>query len=625
MCGILAHVAFEEKARISEETLKGLNGLLTHRGPDSGGIYRQDEVGLAIRRLSIIDLKTGDQPIFSEDSRYVIVFNGEIYNYQELRQNLLKRGYRFKTNSDTEVLLYSFIDEGPACLSRLNGMFAFAVWDNKKRELFLARDRLGVKPLYYAIDESRVLFSSEITPLYRSHFFPRRLNIRAISDYLAYWYICEPETIFEGMFQLPAGHYAFVRNRRLEKFRYWQVPNEGELDISYSKAQERLRDLLEDAVRLRIKVDVPIGTFLSGGIDSGLVTAFSAKHIAHRLKSFAIGFPQKSYSEIDLAQKTARRYDVDLHAAPCPDMTPDILEHTAGAFDEPLGNASFVPTFFLAQSARRDVKVVLTGDGGDELFGGYPTYQAPYYLNMYRRFPGVFKTLLKKVVQNIPVAHERISLDFRLKQLMKGLDYPYTRAHFTWREVGALSVQKELFHEDVWEKLSGYDPFSRTDAYFAQAKNLSVKNQYMFVDLNTYLLNDHLRKVDRMTMAHSLEARLPYMDYRIVELAMRLPEAYKVTFFQTKKILKDMAKDFLPAAVVNGPKKGLTPPIAHWLAGPLKDYAGDQLQGGIMDQLFEKKTIRTLWEEFLSHRCDHSRLLWALLTLKVWSKNLEKK
>jgi asparagine synthase (glutamine-hydrolysing) len=624
MCGILGHLAFRPDARISEVQLKSLNQLLHHRGPDSQGIYLNDSIALGMTRLSIIDLPGGNQPIFSDDSRYVIIFNGEIYNHNELRKDLLKKNYPIFSRSDTEVLLYSFIEYGPDCLQKLNGMFAFAIWDNLKKEVFIARDRLGIKPLYYAFDNKRFMFASELTPIHQSGLFPLQLNYKAISDYLAYWYICEPETIFKNIFQLSPGTYSIVKDGEMRNTTYWKIPDEKEIDIGFNDACERILFILEDSIKLRMKVDVPIGTFLSGGIDSGLVTSIAAKNFNDRLKAFLIGFKEKSYSEIDMAHKTAQRHSVEIHSTIIERITPDMVNEVFTAFDEPLGNASFVPTYFLSKRAREHVKVVLTGDGADELFGGYPTYQAPYYQKIYSWIPGPAKKLINAGINSLPVSHKRISLDFRLKQLMKGIPLSYQRAHYSWREVTSQSNQGKLFRKDIWEGLFPQDTFAKADLYFNKAKNLDLKNQLMFVDMNTYLLNDHLRKVDRMSMAHSLEARVPFLDHRMVELAMTLPSKYKVSLFETKKILKSVAEKYLPKEVIYGKKKGLTSPIAGWIHKELKDYINDNLKsGGIIGEVFNDKIVQDLLDDHCSMKKDHSRIIWGLITLQVWGDKLK--
>ncbi len=624
MCGIIAHLSFDGHGRIREDHLHQLNNLLRHRGPDDQGVFMDGDLALAMRRLSIVDLHHGHQPMSSSDGRYTIIFNGEIYNHDDLRVELLKLGFPIKTRSDTETLLYAFIAWGEGCLNKLNGMFAFAVWDKDQRRLFVARDRMGIKPLYYALDSRRCMFSSELTPIASSGFFDLELNLKAISDYLSYWYIAQPDTIYKGIYQLPPAHYAVVQDGRMEMQRWWHIPTQGESTLSFQHAAGQLEDLIKDAVALRLKVDVPVGTFLSGGIDSGLITAMAASQVPERLSSFAIGFKETSYDETPLSRLTAAKYGVDCSVHIMEQMSPALFEEIITAFDEPLGNASYVPTFLLARAARSKMKVVLTGDGGDELFGGYPTYQAPYYQKMWQMTPSLVRGLVKRMVSHLPVSHDRISLDYRLKQLMQGIDLDYRRGHQTWRQVASQATQQTLWQKDAWATLNGYDPFSLSARYFDEGRGLSIINQLMYVDLNTYLLNDHLRKVDRMTMAHGLEARLPFLDYRIVELAMRLPASYKVGLRATKKILKAVARKYLPQAVINGPKKGLTAPIADWLSHELKDYMAESLRGGIVGQLFDPALVSGLCQDHWAKRQDHSRLLWALLALQVWhSKTVE--
>jgi asparagine synthase (glutamine-hydrolysing) len=596
--------------------------MLIHRGPDSHGTFLKGDIALAMRRLSIIDLPGGSQPMVSNDKRFVIIFNGEIYNHEELGIALKAKGYPIKTRSDTEVLLYSFIDQGPQCLTKLNGMFAFSIWDNQKKELFIARDRLGIKPLYYTLNSKRFMFASELTPFYHSKLFPINLNHQAISDYLAYWYICEPQTILKDVFQLPPGTYAIIREGNMKQVSYWQPPTEPETPIPFEQASEELLELLKDSVKIRMKVDVPIGTFLSGGIDSGLITSLAAPHLKERLQAFIIGFKEKTYSELDEANQTARKHSVKVCSTMVDTITADSLDDIFRAFDEPLGNASFVPTYFLSKAASQKLKVVLTGDGADELFGGYPTYQAPYYQKAYQWLPGALRTLAENLIPKIPVSHNRISLDYRLKQLIRGISLPYQRAHYTWREVTPKYLQNDMFREHILKDIKEYDPFSVANAYFSKASRLSTPNQLMYVDMNTFLLNDHLRKVDRMSMAHSLEARLPYLDYRIVEFASKLPSEHKVTFFQTKKILKHIAKAYLPESVISGKKKGLTSPIAGWISLQLKDYVNDNLKGGMMDDLFSTKMVQSLLQEHYNNDKDNSRIIWGLLTLQMWGKKL---
>ncbi len=623
MCGIIAHLAFDPSASLNTSQLTALNALQTHRGPDAGGVFQKGQVGLAMRRLSIIDLAGGYQPMTSADGRYTLVFNGEIYNHDQLRQEFIRKGYSFKTRSDTEVLLTAFIDQKEKCLALLNGMFAFAVWDDKERQLFLARDRMGEKPLYYARNAKQILFTSELTPIFASRLFDLNFSLPAISNYLAYWYICEPDTIFEEVKQLPPASYMVVSQEACQISKYWRIPVEAERRQTLDEAVDQLEGLLKDAINLRMKVDVPIGTFLSGGIDSGIITALAAQSQSEPVTAFSIGFKEKSYSELPEAQLAAKHIGVNWRTTLLDNPTPELLEKIFMAFDEPLGNASYFPTYLLARAARQELKVVLTGDGGDELFGGYPTYQAEYFQNLTQRLPGWMLGFLTSAAQSLPVSHQRISLDYRLKQFMKGRDLPYARAHTTWREVANGEDQQRLFHPECWQALRGHQPFVVAEPFFAEATKLSRKNQLMYVDLNTYLLNDHLRKVDRMTMAHSLEARLPFLDHRIVEFAMSLPSEHKVDFFQTKKILKRLARKYLPASLIKGKKKGLTSPIADWISHDLRDYVQESLRGGIVGQFFNQTAVDSLIQEHVTKKFDRSRILWGLLTLQGWGRKYQ--
>ncbi len=621
MCGIIACVASNGTKPVGEATLRQLNDLMRHRGPDDAGFIVEDTASMAMRRLSIVDIAGGHQPMATPDGRYTLIFNGEIYNHKDLRASLAAQGHRLRTHSDTEVLLYHLIEHGPEGLKELNGMFAFCLWDSQKKTLFVGRDRLGIKPLYYAATTAGYIFASELTPILKSGFVKPKISLKAVSDYLAYWYVAQPRTMIEGVYQLPAGHWAIVEEGRMRMNRWWSIPTQEDKNISYGQAVSQVRELLEDAVKIRLDVDVPLGTFLSGGIDSGLVTSFASVHVPQRLTAYGIGFPQKSYDEMPQARQTARLHGVHLQETMMPSVNAALIEKIITSFDEPLGNASFVPTYILAQGAREQLKVVLTGDGGDELFGGYPTYQAPLYQAVWGKTPLVFKNLFRWATEHLPVSHNRISLDYRLKQLLKGVEEDYRRAHYTWRLVAGMKEQHNLWQLPLLNRLDHYDPFELIDKYFNQAQGLSTTNQLMYADLNTFLLDDHLRKVDRMTMAHGLEARLPFLDYRLVELAMRLPSGYKVTALQTKRLLKDAAKGVLPSGVIHGKKKGLTAPIAGWLTGPLKEYAEQTLKGGLVAQLFQEQEVKRLWDQHQNRQYDNSRLLWALLTLQIWAKN----
>jgi asparagine synthase (glutamine-hydrolysing) len=509
MCGIVGHFAFTEHSRVDADWISRLNDQLVHRGPDEGGTFLSKGIALGMRRLAIIDVEEGTQPFSSHDGRYTMVFNGEIYNYKELRSELLASGYRLRTQSDTEVLLTLFIQKGERCLQDLNGMFAFAIWDDVEESLFLARDRMGIKPLYYCNQKDRFLFSSELTPILKSGILPPRLNLKTLSNYLAYWYPCEPETFFHGIAQVPPGFYAHVSKQgKTTTAPYWQIPVGAERNISFDNACQELEALLSDAINIQTRADVPYGTFLSGGIDSGMITALTKKVSSNELLSFAIGFKDPSYCELSEAQASADHLSVSLRSVKTDVPTPSLLAKVIASFDEPLGNASYFATYLLAERAREDVKVVLTGDGGDELFGGYPTYQVPYYKKIYDWVPSWIHPVLKKIVESLPTSHSRISFDYRLKQLMQGIQLPIEEGHFVWRQISSMAQQETIFKPEVYRELLEHDPSQLATNLFREAREQSPINRLMYMDLKTYLLNDHLRKVDRMTMAHPLEILL---------------------------------------------------------------------------------------------------------------------
>ena len=622
MCAILGHLAFNPKHRLLQSDLSDLNDLMTHRGPDSAGIYSEGPVTLATRRLAIIDIPGGVQPMRSKDNRYIIAFNGEIYNYKEIRKDLIERGFPIQTNSDTEVLLYSYIDAGPECLSRLNGMFAFAIWDKEQKSLFLARDRLGVKPLYYACDDKRLLFSSEITPIHRSGLFELEINKRSVVDLLAYWYICDPQTIFKDVQQLPPAHYMLIQGGKTRLHRWWEVPSNPERDIGFGDACDEFKSIFNDAVRLRLQSDVPVGTLLSGGIDSGLVTSESARILTSPVQCFSFDFKEETYSELALAQKTAAQLPVDLIPVSLPKMDPDLIDEIFMSFDEPFGNASFIPTYLLFKEASQKVSVILTGDGSDELLGGYPTYQSPYYQRLYNVFPEMLWSGVSHLVKMLPVSHDRISFDYRLRQFLRGAKLSPERAHASWREVFGIEEQMGILRPEVISALGDYDPFENFQESFSASTSMDMRNRFMHADISTYLVSDHLRKIDRMSMAHSVEARQPFLDYRMVEFAMSLPAEHKTTIRKTKRILREISKPFLPLEVVRGQKKGLTSPIAHWIANDLRSYVGDRLQGGLLKNYFNPDSIQQLFTDHINRKRDNSRLIWSLLSLQIWGEKM---
>lgn len=555
-----------------------------------------------------------------ESGRFTMVFNGEIYNHETLRQELAVEGILCRTRSDTEVLLRWWIRHGVGGLARLNGMFAFAIWDKERQELFLARDRLGVKPLYLYRDGTQLLLASELTPLIASRVFLPEIELSAVVDLFSAWYISEPKTILKKVFQLPPGSWGLYARGELKTGVWWALPNQPEKDWHRIEASEVVTEQLKDSVRLRLKADVPSGTFLSGGVDSGLVTSFAREVSSQRVESFGIGFRESSYSELDLAAQTARRTGVDFFSEHIDEPAVEDLIRIIGSLDQPLGNASFVPTWYLARNAARQLKVVLTGDGADECFGGYPTYQAPWYRRAAGLVPRACWPAVQGLVGMLPVSHRRISLDYRLKQFVRGARLDPAAAHFAWREISSESLRRDLLAPCWSPEIEAYDPAEPTRQAFAEASHLSEWNRLMYADLRTYLLNDHLPKVDRTTMAHSLEARNPFLDYRLVETAFQIPARLKLSPWKTKIILKQIGRPLLPLEVIRGKKKGLTTPVASWLDGPLGKFMESMAEDSAQKRFCCPLRFRTLLQEHRAKKMDHSRLLWAIFVLTIWCR-----
>ena len=620
MCGIVGHLAFNSGSDIQPDFFSRLNDLMTHRGPNSGGVFSDGPVKLGMRRLSIIDVEGGYQPMTCPYGRFTIVFNGEIYNFKEIRHELEVRGHRFRTSSDTEVLLNAFREFGPDCLSRLNGMFAFAIWDATERSLFIARDRLGVKPLYVAHDHRCLLFSSELDPIHKSGLFNLEISIASISDLMAHWYICDPATIYGNVVQLLPGHCMIVRGRDIRTWCWWRVPTIQETDISEDEALSHFDDLFREAVKIRLRSDVPVAAFLSGGIDSGLVTHEACQQMGKPITCFTFRFDEESYSELEYTRLTATHLGADLREVDLPSIDADRIHDIFLSLDEPYGNASAIPTYLLFEAVHKDFPVILTGDGSDELFGGYPTYQTPGYQRIHNMFPRWFWSMIGQGVGMMPVSHRRISFDYKLRQFLRGAALSPDRAHAAWRELLNWDERESLFREEFHDSLLSHDSFRIFADQFAMSSAMEHENQCMHADIATYLRSDHLRKIDRLSMRHSVEARQPFLDYRIVEFAMSLPTRLKVSMFETKRLLRRKARRDLPRRVAIGGKKGLTSPIPGWISGPLRGYVAQQLQGRFLNRYFRPDALHSLLNDHLNGNRDHSRAIWALLSLQVWGE-----
>ncbi len=607
MCGICGIASARGAA--DPERLAAMSATLVHRGPDSAGEFLDGPIAMAARRLSIIDLETGDQPIGNEDGTLHVVQNGEIYNYRELRRGLERAGHRFRTSGDTEVILHLYEEHGDAFAERLRGMFAVAIWDARRRLLVLARDRFGIKPLYYRVTGDGLEFASELRALPRGE-----IDLDALDAFLAFNSIPAPLTIFREIRKLPAGHLLVwdesagsVDVRRFAR----PAPAWEERDGSEGELAEELRARLRDSVRAHLVSDVPVGVLLSGGVDSSLLAALAAEETAGPVQTFSIGFEERSFDELADARLVAERYATRHRELV---LRPDaalLLPALAEAFDEPFADSSALPTYLVSRLAASDVKVALSGEGGDELFGGYYTYAA----DLLAARVGGLTRLARPLVERLPTSTSRASLDYRAKRFVRAAHLPPLERHHGW---------KEIFSADARAELTGrhgaFDPVDLLRARYAETGGADELARLQDVDLGLYLVDDLLVKTDRASMAHSLEARVPYLDTVVSDLALALPTRLKVRGLRKKLLLRKAAEPLLPKRIVDGKKRGFSIPAAAWLRGELEPFARETLAPDRIARqgYFRPDAVGRLLDDHGSGREDLSRQLWGLLAFTLW-------
>jgi asparagine synthase (glutamine-hydrolysing) len=607
VCGI-SGIATTNGA-VDADQVAAMSGTLAHRGPDSSGLFSDGLAALAARRLSIIDLETGDQPIANEDETVHVVQNGEIYNYRELRRELERAGHRFRTHADTEVLVHLYEQHGEGFAARLRGMFAIAIWDAPRRRLVLARDRFGIKPLYYRDEGGQLSFASELRALPRGE-----IDLDAVEAFLAFNSIPAPLTIFRDARKLPAGQVLVrdERGTRLERFaRPAPVPVDELRDDEEAELVEELRARLRDSVRAHLVSDVPVGVLLSGGVDSALLAALAAQESSEPLRTFSIGFAERSFDELEDARRVASRYGTEHRELV---LRPDaalLLPALADAFDEPFADSSALPTYLVSELAASDVKVALSGEGGDELFGGYYTYAADLLAN---RFGGLAK-LARPLVERLPTSTAKASFDYKAKRFVRAAHLPPLERHHGWKEIFSADARAELTGRE-----SDFDPVDLLRARFAETEGADELARLQDVDLGIYLVDDLLVKTDRASMAHSLEARVPYLDTVVTNMALALPTRHKVRGLSKKVLLRKAAAPLLPGEIVNGKKRGFSIPAAAWLRGELEPFARDTLSPQMLERqgYFRPDVVQRLLDEHVEGREDRSRQLWGLLAFTLW-------
>ena len=617
MCGITGTIYFDKERQVESSVLKNMTDAIRHRGPDDEGFYIQKNIGLGFRRLSIIDLQTGHQPLANSNDSVYIIFNGEIYNYQEQRELLKNKGYIFKTATDTEVILHLYEEYGVNCLQYLRGMFAFAIWDNNKQQLFCARDRFGIKPFYYYTDKEKFVFGSEIKAILEAGDVDRTLSYGALDSYFAFGYITSDLSIFKSIKKLQPGHYlllSFKDKISIDIQRYWAIQFEPDYSKTESYWKEALESCLSETVKLHMLSDVPLGAFLSGGIDSSSVVAMMAKNSNLPVKTFSIGFKEEKYNELEYARETAKRYGCEHHERIIEPESISLLPKLVAAYDEPFADSSAIPTYYVSKVARENVTVALSGDGGDELFAGYNIYA--HLMKIYA-YPFNFSApLLNKVIWG--TIHKMIP------NMTKGKGTSY----FLSKNKELLGAYINMWRKEERQKLV----FSQFQNNFNNSASELYKIEILknncndfitnlqYLDLQTYMVDDILTKVDRVSMMNSLEVRVPLLDHKFAELSFKIPSNLKARGKEQKYVFKQAMSSFLSENILNHPKKGFSVPLSLWFKDDLRKYVRDVLlsQNPLLSAYLDKKYIEKVVENNDIGRKDFSSRIWSLLFFEEW-------
>jgi len=637
MCGIAGGVWSGQSTGLSIDQLRTMTDSIVHRGPDDQGLwvspamrdgshlvdsYWNSGIALGFRRLSIIDLDTGRQPMANEDGSVRLVFNGEIYNYRELRHRLEGAGHRFSSQSDTETIVHLYEDLGTECFEHFNGMFSIAIWDAANDRLILARDRLGKKPLFYWHRGDDLYFASELKALRTVPGFPQAVDPSAIDSYLTYQYIPHPMTIYRGVYKLPPGHFLVFEKGRIEIQKYWDIDWSYEKTISVDDAKSELRERLTSAVERRLRSDVPLGAFLSGGIDSSLVCAIAQRILQTPLRTFAIGFSEADFDETQYAAQVAKHLGTKHERFEVQPDAVEILDALVDHYDEPFSDSSAVPTWYLCELTRRSVTVALSGDGGDELFGGYERYRALQLSERLQNWLPLGWLSKSRLIRSLPDSNARRSLLRRIRRFCEALGQTAPRRYMNWIQIFGEASRIGLYQDSFIETLPNHDPFLFLNQAWSQANpaKRDPMSCAMAADLQTYIPCDLMTKVDMASMRHSLEARQPFLDYTLVEWAMSLPVSLKMHKGRGKWLLKEAFHDLLPSEIWTRPKMGFGIPIAKWFRTSLKERTIDALLGSDSKchAIFRPEAIHELVDEHMQGRVNQGYRLWNLLVLELW-------
>ncbi len=624
MCGICG-VAGPAGFRVNRSLLDRMTHLMEHRGPDERGVWINPagSAGIGARRLSIIGIDNGAQPILNEDSSCVLVANAEIYNYRRLKKDLESRGHRFRTNTDIEVILHLYEEKGEDLANLLNGMFAFAIWDETRRRLVLGRDRMGIKPLFYARHEERLIFASEIKSIICDESFPRNINLQAMHDYFSFDYVPGEQTIFEGISRIPPGCVMVFDGQKSRTTRYWDLkfqPSERAEPMQFYV--ERVRELLSQSVTRRLMSDVPVGVLLSGGMDSSAITAYMAKQSSEPVKTFSIGFEEASFNELKYARIVASRFDTEHDELVLTAKEAlAVLESHIRYFDEPYADGAAIPTYYVCKLASEKVKVVLSGEGGDEVFAGYDTHAAYRLAQSFRRVPAFLRNgLLKPLIDLLPASDKKISFDFRAKRFIRGVELPVPDAHLFWRIVLTESEKMMLYSDELRAHLRVEASERIFRSLFETCAAKDHLNRLLYIDSKVFLPGDLFVKNDRMSMAHSVEARVPMTDPDLVEFAGTVPVKMKLRGLRTKSLLREAMRGILPDTIIRKKKIGLDMPYGKWLKHELHDFMRDTLSSQRLREsgLFNQDYVNGMIADHIANRRNNARALWGLVNFAVW-------
>ncbi len=619
MCGIVGIFDLTERRGIDRGLLSRMNESQYHRGPDEGGLHTEPGLGLGHRRLSIIDLSSGQQPLFNRDGTVVVTYNGEIYNFKEVRQALEAHGYQFQTHCDTEVIVYAWEVWGSSCVDHFRGMFAFAVWDRPRETLFLARDRLGVKPLYYSpLDDGQFIFASELKALQRHPGLPRHIDPMAVEEYFAYGYIPDPKTIYRGVFKLPPGHRLTLRRGQAAPFpeQYWDVPFNVDASIGEARAKEELAARLREAVAIRMVADVPLGAFLSGGVDSSAVVAMMAGLSTDPVNTCSISFGDPAFNESHHARQIADRYHTRHRVEQVDPADFSLIDKLVGLYDEPYADSSALPTYRVCELARKEVTVALSGDGGDENLAGYRRYRWHAYEERVRGLlPGGLRRPLFGLLGRFYPKADWAPKIFRAKSTFQAIARDSIEGYFHGVSVMPDGLREQVFSQKLKGELQGYRAIEVLLSHAAHAPTRHPLSLVQYLDMKTYLPGDILTKVDRASMAHALEVRVPLLDHQLVEWISSLPPELKLRRREGKYIFKKAMEPYLPDGILYRPKMGFAIPLAGWFRGPLREKLREAVLNPVMadSKLFDMDFLKTLVDQHQAGLRDHSASLWSLL------------